>query len=68
MAKYQLKWAETKRFFNRFPNGKQQQMNAFIPIFFSVKAVWPDHIFSVSDEIFQGHIDFQDGKVTIYIE
>ena len=45
MAKHQLKWAETKRFLNRFSNGKQQQMNAFIQSFFSVKAVWSDHIF-----------------------
>ena len=42
-------------------------MNAFIPIFFSVKAVCSDHIL-VSAEIFQGHLDFEDGKVTIYIE
>ena len=58
MVKYQLKWAETKRVLNRFSNSEQQQMSAFIPIFFSVKAVRSDYIFSVFDDIFQGHLDF----------
>ena len=43
-------------------------MNAFIPVFFSVKAVWSDHIFQCLMKSFQDTFDFEDGKVTIYIE
>ena len=54
VAKYQFKWAETKRFLNRFSNTEQQQMDALIPNFFSIKAEWSDHIFQCLMKSFKG--------------
>ena len=59
VAKYQLNWTETKSFLNRFSSSKHEQMNAFIPIFFRVKAVWPDHSFQCLMKSFKGTLTFR---------